>query len=67
MGVKGKVLLQNFYKSKLRNETKTYLEQKISLFVVKFKKLGFGAPLKPKSDTWTSQLSSLKKKKICYK
>jgi len=28
MDVKGKVLLQLFYKSKLRNGIKTYLEQK---------------------------------------
>jgi len=47
MDVKGTstVLLQLF-KSKLRNgTTKTFLEPKFSLFVVKFKKLGFSAPL----------------------
>jgi len=34
--VKGdKVLLKLFNKSKLRNGTKTYLEQKFSLFIVK--------------------------------
>jgi len=41
---KGKVLLQLFNKRKLRNGTKTYLEQKI-FSTVKFKKLGFNAPL----------------------
>jgi len=45
MDVKGEVLLQFFDKSKLRDGTKTYLEQKISLFIVKFEKLGFSAPL----------------------
>jgi len=45
MDVKGKVLLQLFNKSKLRNETKTFLELKFSLFIVKFKKLEFSAPL----------------------
>jgi len=45
MNVKGEVLLQLFNKSKLRNETKTYLEQFFSLSLVKFKKLGFSAPL----------------------
>jgi len=45
MDVKGKVLLQLFYKSKLRNGTKTCLEQNFFLFIVKFKKLGFSAPL----------------------
>jgi len=44
MDVKGEVLLQLFYKRKLRNGTKTYLEQKI-FFIVKFKKLGFSASL----------------------
>jgi len=48
MDVKGKVLLQLFNKSKLRNGTKTFLEQKFSLFIVKFKKLGFSAPLRYK-------------------
>jgi len=39
MDVKGKVLLQLFNKSKLRNETKLFLETKnFSLFIVKFKK-----------------------------
>jgi len=46
MDAKGKVLLQFFNKSKLRNGNKTYLEQKISLFIVKFKKLGLSAPLR---------------------
>jgi len=39
MNVKGKVLLQLFNKRKLRNGTKTYIEQHFSLFIVKFKKL----------------------------
>jgi len=45
MDVKGEVLLQLYKKSKLRNGTKTYLEQFFSLFIVKFKKIGFSAPL----------------------
>jgi len=47
MDVKSKVslLLQLFTKSKLRNGTKTFLEPTFSLFIVKFKKLGFSAPL----------------------
>jgi len=45
MDVKGKVLLQLFNKSKLRNGTKTYLEEFFFLFIVKFKNLGFSAPL----------------------
>jgi len=46
MNVKGKVLLKLFNKRKLKNGTKTtYLEQIFSLFIVKFKKLGFSAPL----------------------
>jgi len=45
MNVKGEVFLQLFNKSKLRNETKMYLEQIFSLYIVKFKKLGFSAPL----------------------
>jgi len=44
MDVKGKALLQLFNKSKLWSWTKTYLEQKI-FSIVKFKKLGFSAPL----------------------
>jgi len=46
MHVKGKILLQLFNKQKLRNGIKTYLEQFFSLFIVKFQKLGFSAPLK---------------------
>jgi len=46
MDVKREVLLQLFYKRKLRNGTKTYLEQIFSLCIVKFKKLGFSAPLR---------------------
>jgi len=45
MDVKGEVLLLLFNKSKLRNGTKTFLELEFFLFVVKFKKLGFSAPL----------------------
>jgi len=45
MDVKGKVLLQLFSKSKLRNGIKTFLEPNFSLVIVKFKKLGFSAPL----------------------
>jgi len=41
MDNKGEVLLQLFNRRKKRNETKMYLEQKFSLFIVKFKKLGF--------------------------
>jgi len=44
MRVKGEVLLQLFNKSKLRNGTKTSTAN-FSLFIVKFKKLGFSAPL----------------------
>jgi len=44
MDVKGKVLLQFFNKRKLRNETKSYLEQ-IFFSIIKFEKLGFSAPL----------------------
>jgi len=46
MDVKGKVLLQLFNKSKSRNGTETFLEPKFSS-IVKFKKLGFSAPLNP--------------------
>jgi len=46
MDVKGEVLLQLFNKRKLRNGTKTYLSKIFSLFIVKFKKLGFIALLK---------------------
>jgi len=45
MDVKGEVLLQLFNKSKLRNGINTYLEPNFLLFIVKFKKLGFSAPL----------------------
>jgi len=44
MDVKGKVHLQLFNKSKLRNGTKTYLEQNFFSIVI-FKKLGFSASL----------------------
>jgi len=46
MDVKGKVLLELFNKSKLRNGTKTFLEANFSLFIVKVKKLRFSAPLR---------------------
>jgi len=42
MDVKDEVLLQLFYKRKLRNGTKS---KNFSLFIVKFKKLGFSALL----------------------
>jgi len=45
MDVKDEVLLQLFNKSKLRNGTKTFLEPKFFSIIVKFKKLGFSAPL----------------------
>jgi len=45
MDVKGDILLQLFHKNKLRNGTKTFLEQNFSLFILKFKKSGFSAPL----------------------
>jgi len=45
MDVKGEVLLQLLNKSKLRNETKTFYSEIFSLFIVKFKKLRFSAPL----------------------
>jgi len=44
MDVKGKVFLQLFNKSKLRNGTKVFLQPNF-FSVVKFKKLGFSAPL----------------------
>jgi len=47
MYAKGKVLLQLFNKSKLRNGTKTFLEPNF-FSVVRFKKLGFSAPLSAK-------------------
>jgi len=48
MDVKGEVLLQFFNKSKLRNETKTFLKSKFFSIVVKLKKFGFSAPLSRK-------------------
>jgi len=54
MDVKGKVLLQLFNKSKLRNGTKTYLEQNF-FSIVKFKKLGFSAPLNIIKSQFDSQ------------
>jgi len=44
--LKGKVLLQLFNKSKLRNVTKTFLDQNFALFIIKFKKLRFSCPFK---------------------
>jgi len=44
MDFKDEVLLQLFNKSKLRNGTKSVLEPKF-FSIVKFKKLGFNAPL----------------------
>jgi len=46
MDVKDEVLLQLLNKSKLRNGTKTFLKPTFSLFIVKFKKLPFSAPLR---------------------
>jgi len=43
--VKGKVFLQLFNKSNLRNGTKTFPERKFFSIIVKFNKLGFSAPL----------------------
>jgi len=45
-GLKVEVLLQRFNKGKLRNGAKTFLDQNFSLFIVNFKKLGLGAPLR---------------------
>jgi len=63
MDVKGKVFLQPFNKGKLRNGTKTYLEQNFSLFVVKFKRLGFSAPLRATrtATTYSRQNNGCKK------
>jgi len=56
MKVKVIVLLQLFNKSKLRNGTKTFLEPKF-LCTVKFKKLGFIAPLILACNQWTRPAS----------
>jgi len=40
------VILQIFNKSKFKNGTKTFLEQKIFSIIVKIMKLGFSAPLR---------------------
>jgi len=45
MVVKGKVLLQLFNKSKFEMGLKRFYSQNFSLFLVKFKKLGFSARL----------------------
>jgi len=45
MDVKGEALLQLINKSKLRNETKTFLEPNF-FSIVRFKKLEFSAPLR---------------------
>jgi len=47
MGVEGEVLLKLFNKSKLKKRPKMFLEQNSSLFIVKFNKLEFSAPLRP--------------------
>jgi len=57
----GKVLLQLFYKRKLRIGIKTYLEQIFSLFIIKLKKLGFSAPLRTASLNSKFTGSCLKK------
>jgi len=44
MNVKGEVLLQLFYKRKLRNETKTYLEQKFFSIYSQIKKIRVECP-----------------------
>jgi len=54
MDVKGKVLLQLFNKSRLRNGTKTFLEPKF-FSMVKFKKLEFSAPLRHEIDLTLDQ------------
>jgi len=46
MDVKGEVLLQLFNMSKTEMGPKRIYSQNFSLFIVKFKKLGFSAPLK---------------------
>jgi len=56
MDVKDEVLLKLFNKSKLKNETKTFIEPKL-FSIVKFKKLGFSAPLRTTSPVVT--LSSI--------
>jgi len=48
MDVKGEVLLQLFNKNKLRMGPKRFLSQNFST-LVKFKKLGFSAPLRSKN------------------
>jgi len=45
MNVQGEVLLQLLNKSNLINGTKTFLETKFFIFLVKFKRLGFSVPL----------------------
>jgi len=45
MDVKGKVLLQLFNKSKLKNGTNTFLQPKFFSIYSQIKKLGFSAPL----------------------
>jgi len=45
---KGKVLLQLFNKSKLRNENNTFLKPKFFSIIVKFNKLRFSALLSVK-------------------
>jgi len=45
MDVRGEVLLQLFNESKLKMGLKRFYSQNVSLFMVKFKQLGFSAPL----------------------
>jgi len=45
MDVKGEVLLQLSNKSKIRNGTKTFLEQKFFFICRQIYELGFSAPL----------------------
>jgi len=53
--VKGEVLLELFSKSKFRNGTETFLESNFSLFIVKFKKIRFSAPLSTLPTDTTSK------------
>jgi len=62
MDVKGEVLLQLFNESKLRNGTKTFLEPKF-FSIVRFKKLGFSAPLRS-IHLVIHQLKSTKMQKV---
>jgi len=59
MDVKGIALLQLYNKRKLKNGTKTYLQQNFSLFIVKFKKLWFSASLRVVVKTTWQVISNL--------